>query len=75
MELSEYLQRKKLTVTAFAKIAGVPQPTVWRILNGKINNPSPNIAERIEKATGGSVSRMELLYPNHNKAITTESQR
>jgi hypothetical protein len=26
--------------------------------------PSPDLALRIEKATGGKVDRLELLYPN-----------
>lgn len=45
----------------FAKKVGVSR----EYLNGIINSgkrPSPNLAAAIEQATGGAVTRMELLY-------------
>ncbi len=32
--------------------------------NGKRRKPSPELAKKIEYATGGRVSRLELLYPD-----------
>ena len=60
--LKKYLQDKKESEYAFAKRAEIPQPTVWRIASGQ-NTPTPLIAEKIEKATNGKVTRMQLLYP------------
>ena len=62
MELKQYLKEERITHTEFARRSGIPQPTIWRILN-RVVIPSPQIALKIEKATAGTVTRMELLYP------------
>jgi transcriptional regulator with XRE-family HTH domain len=61
--LSKYLQENNLTDSEFARIAKLKQPTVWRIKNNKVKQVSPDSARLIEKATGGSVTAMELLFP------------
>ena len=61
MTLKDYLKNKKISVSNFAKIAGLKQPYVSLISNGN-RRPSPNTALRIEQATGGQVTRMEFLY-------------
>ena len=33
------------------------------------NRPSPDLAKRIEEATGGKVTRMELLYPGEKEVV------
>jgi DNA-binding transcriptional regulator YdaS (Cro superfamily) len=62
MRLKDYLKKKKIGVTAFASKAGLKQPHLSLIANGK-RRPSPDIALKIEQATGGIVTIRELLYP------------
>ncbi len=49
-------------MTPWAQANGIAPPVISRYLNGKMGL-SPENALRIEQATGGAVSRMELLYP------------
>ena len=61
--LDLYLTESNISDSEFSRLSGLKQPTVWRIRNGK-SNASPRVAEIIEVASGGKVSRMELLYPD-----------
>jgi transcriptional regulator with XRE-family HTH domain len=63
MTLKEYLTENKIKLTDFASKVGIQQPYVSLIKNGH-NRPSPDVALRIEQATGGAVTVMELLFPS-----------
>jgi len=63
MKLKEYLKREKLSALVFAKTHNLTQPTISRIINKK-HIPRPETAAKIEKATKGQVTRLELLYPD-----------
>jgi len=63
MKLSEYLSENKIKLSRFAEDAGLKQPYASLIKNGH-KRPSPDVALRIEQATGGSVTLRELLFPD-----------
>ena len=63
MKLKNYLKYKNLTISAFAVAAEVSQPFLSLILSGK-RKPSSAMALKIEKATNGEVTVLELLFPN-----------
>lgn len=60
MMLSDYLTTNKLTLAEFATRAGVSASTVFRIRDGVVL-PSLRTIQRIERATGGSVTRIDLI--------------
>lgn len=62
MTLKEYLKLRQISVNEFAKDVGIDYTYVSRLKNGE-RRPSPDVALRIEKATQGMVTRMDLLYP------------
>ena len=62
MKLNEWLKRKKGSATALANKARIHVSYITHIKKGR-KRPSAEVAARIEHATGGQVSRMELLYP------------
>ncbi|MCK9521339.1 MAG: helix-turn-helix domain-containing protein [Dehalococcoidia bacterium] len=69
MKLQSFLKKRNLNISQFVEKANsilenekLNQPTVWRILKSK-TIPRPETAALIEQATGGEVTRMELLYP------------
>ena len=62
MTISEYLVSKKLSQVAFSKQVAVGHIYLNALAKGR-RRPSPSLALRIEQATGGAVTRMELLYP------------
>lgn len=63
MNIKQYREAANLSVIEFAKLIGITRQHVYEIeKNGKFK-PSAPLALRIEEATGGAVSRMELLYP------------
>ena len=70
MELTEYLKKKDRAV--FAKQIGTTKNYV-NILSCGSRRPSPEMALRIEQATGGAVTRMELLYPEKDQIQETEN--
>lgn len=51
---------------ALAKILDMHPVYLNAILRGRAR-PSPDLALRIEEATEGAVTRMELLYPNQKE--------
>jgi DNA-binding transcriptional regulator YdaS (Cro superfamily) len=69
MELKLFLKGKNRA--DFAEQIGTTRNYV-NLLACRIRRPSPALALRIEEATGGEVSRMELLYPDNNKEIAGE---
>lgn len=60
MELKTYLKNKSRV--DFAQLIGTTKNYV-NLLVCNQRRPSPELALRIEQATGGQVSRLELLYP------------
>lgn len=62
MRLKIYLKTNKITELKFANRVNVSQPFISQICNGN-RRPSPELADLIEKATGGSVTFEELLRP------------
>ncbi len=59
MKLKDYLKSKSRL--EFAIKIGTTKPYVDRLLYSA--RPSPRLALRIERATGGAVSRDEMLFP------------
>ena len=62
MELREYLKTSKRSRRALSDSIGVHYMHLSNIIRGA-RRPSPSLALRIEEATGGQVTRLELLYP------------
>jgi len=60
MELTEYLKWKGFKYTPWAIKNGIAPPVICRYFKGK--GISRDNASRIEKATDGAVTRLELLY-------------
>ena len=61
MNLQAFFKENEIKPTPWATRHGIASSVISRYLKG--NGISPKNACRIEKATGGQVSRMELLYP------------
>ena len=62
MKLKDYLKKNDRTLKSFC----LQNDFVYgylRHISNKRKRPSPEMALRIEKATKGKVTRMELLYP------------
>jgi DNA-binding transcriptional regulator YdaS (Cro superfamily) len=66
MKISEYLNQENLTQVAFSRSAGISPIYLNAIVRGR-RTPSKAVALRIEEATGGAVTRMELLYPEQKE--------
>jgi len=62
--LREFLEKNKISQRKFSETLNVHYMTLYQILAGK-RRPSPELAALIEKATGGEVRRMDLLYPSN----------
>lgn len=63
MKLDEYLKNQSMTKTAFGAVVGVSQSHISNISWGK-KQPSIKLAKKIEEATDGKVSVIELLDIN-----------
>lgn len=61
MKLNQYLKRKNREV--FADLIGTTKNYVNLLACGS-RRPSPELALKIEKATKGEVTVLELLFPN-----------
>lgn len=57
---------KAITQRDIAKKVGSHPVYINAILRGR-RHPSPKLALAIEEATGGAVTRMELLYPEQKE--------
>ena len=62
MLIKEFLEKRKMGVSEFARIAGLKQSYISLLVHQK-RRPSADLALRIEQATGGAVTIMELLFP------------
>lgn len=54
-DLRGFLRRTKLTVNAFARAFGLDRIQLGRVMNGRITRVSVDLADDIERATGGEV--------------------
>ena len=61
MDLKTYFQTTKMRQKQLAEETGCRQATISQIKTGK-RRPSPDLALRIQQATGGQVTVMELLF-------------
>lgn len=68
MQLAEYLFRKKIKQTEFARRVGVSRVHLGEILRGR-RRPSIGLAKKIEQATDGDVSKEELLFPEEHTEV------
>ena len=66
MSLKEYLKKTSISRKNFSELINVSVGQVDQLCYGR--RPSPELARRIELATGGAVSRMEQLYPDERGA-------
>lgn len=66
MDLREWLFRKRITVTDFAKKVGVSRNHINAIVNNR-GRPGPELAKKIQEETKGEVTVMELLFPPEQK--------
>jgi DNA-binding transcriptional regulator YdaS (Cro superfamily) len=66
MDLKTYTETAKVRQKDLAARVGCRQPTISQILTGT-RRPSPDLALRIQRATGGKVTVMELLYGERAK--------
>jgi DNA-binding transcriptional regulator YdaS (Cro superfamily) len=63
MKLNDYITQHNLKPRDLARLIGCGKSMAYYLLSGQ-RRPSPNMASRIERATGGAVTRLELLYPD-----------
>jgi len=61
-----------MTTVELARRANLSQSYVWQIAHGD-RIPSPKVARRIERATGGLVSVMELSFPEREEEPEIQS--
>ena len=54
---------------ALARACGLSSTAIHKLLHGQ-NQPSASTALAIERATGGRVTRLELLYPTESNKET-----
>jgi len=67
MKIEEFLEKENMSIAKFALNIGVHYTHILRIVNGQ-RRPSPELALKIEQATDGQVTRLELLYPENNES-------
>ena len=63
MQLKEYLEVTGISRLYFSNLIGIRESNLSRYITGKVR-PSLNMASKIEEATQGHVSRLEVLYPS-----------
>jgi DNA-binding transcriptional regulator YdaS (Cro superfamily) len=61
--LSRWQKENRITNRALSVLIGVHESFITHINKGR-RRPSAALALRIEQATNGAVTRMELLYPD-----------
>ncbi len=67
MTLEQYLARYRISPAEFARLMGVPQSTVSRILKRQ-RRPTLTTYAMIRKASGGKVRMEDMLKPSNGKA-------
>lgn len=71
MLLKDYLKIEDMTLATFAGLIGVSKSFIYQLSCGK-KECSKHTAVRIEQATGGKVSRSEMIWP---EAYTEKTPR
>lgn len=66
MRIIDALKSHQKNQLEFAREIGIHHVYLNSIIKGR-RRPSPDLALRIEEATGGAVTRMELLYPEEKE--------
>lgn len=64
MDLKNYFKNNKIKFTPWAVEKEISPSVISRFIGGK--GMSPENALKIEQATDGQVTRMELLYPSES---------
>ena len=59
MKLQDYLDKKKMSLSEFARIAGMPVANVWRYARGN-KHPSFKNLRYIRQATKGKVTEKDF---------------
>ena len=67
MSLKSFIERSGLKPAQFARKAGISKSYLSEILAGE-RRPSPQLAEKIAKATKGEVSAESLVFPRRRAA-------
>ena len=62
VDLDEYLFRKRISQTDFAKDLGISRNHLGEILRGR-RTPSVKLAKKIEELTQGEVTREQAMFP------------
>lgn len=62
MDLDEYLFRKRISQTDFAKDLVISRNHLGEILRGR-RTPSVKLAKKIEELTQGEVTREQAMFP------------
>lgn len=70
--LAAYRREKNITRTQMAHLIGCDVSYVGHIEEGR-RRPSPEMARRIEQATGGEVSAMSVLF--HESSTVTQGKK
>ena len=61
MKPQEYLKLTGENPGAFSKRSGIPQPTIWRHIKGKVKYVTPRIIKLWRKHSNGAVTTEDLL--------------
>jgi transcriptional regulator with XRE-family HTH domain len=62
MELSKYLKDNNISMREFASMVGC-SPGFISLICSRKRRPAPDLAMKIERAAGGTVTLRELLFP------------
>lgn len=73
MELKEYLYLQRLTIKEFSDILDYSRVHISSIINGK-SYASDKIARKIERVTGGEVTRSDLPKIPDDKRKRTKKE-
>ncbi len=71
MRLTEYLNEKSMTLTAFAKVVGTYPQTIHKYVNGQ-RTPCADMMQRIAHATNGAVQPNDFFdIPDQSNTSNT----
>ena len=73
MELREYLDQGHASASQIGEACGVRVQTIGRVANGR-RDASPQLAIRVERATGGAVTRQELRPDIFGEPVAAERE-
>jgi len=73
-KINDYLEREGITKTAFSKKIGIRKQRLNDLLLGK-KTMTPDLAEKIEKASKGKIKKEHLVFPDLASCEKNESDR